>query len=116
MTTLSKCCVSGHLHKGTPQGIIKEYAGLKTYITGDNKAESLIMITVGHFYGVADHLLMPRYRMSTELIYLYFVESFYEFNSSLTVYLKNVKTLADEYASAGQFRVLVPDFFKGAPV
>ena len=29
---LSRCCVSGHLHQGNPEGIETEIAGLKTYI------------------------------------------------------------------------------------
>jgi len=50
MTTLSKCCVSGHLHKGEPQGKIQKYAGLDTYITGSNTTKSIVIITVSLRY------------------------------------------------------------------
>ena len=46
MTTLSKCCVSGHLHQGEPKGTVEKFAGLDTYITGTNASRTIMVITV----------------------------------------------------------------------
>ena len=57
MTTLSKCCVSGHVHQGEPKGTVEKYAGLDIYITGTNTSQSIVIITVnGALDGVADEL------------------------------------------------------------
>lgn len=81
MTTLSKCCVSGHLHQGEPKGTVAKFAGLDTYITGTNASRTIMVIT--DIFGTQ---------------------------------LPNVKLLADEYAQAGDLRVIVPDFFLGDAV
>jgi len=36
-TEIKSCCVSGHLHSGTPQGKFEDLHGLKTYVTGSGK-------------------------------------------------------------------------------
>ena len=46
MTSLSKCCVSGHLHQGEPKGTVDKFAGLDTYITGTNASRTIMVITV----------------------------------------------------------------------
>jgi len=46
--TLSECCVSGHIHQGTPKGTVDEIAGLKTYVSkpqDGSKARTVIFIT-----------------------------------------------------------------------
>ncbi|KAM0751010.1 alpha/beta-hydrolase [Meredithblackwellia eburnea MCA 4105] len=44
---LGKCCVSGHLHEGTPQGSVKQLDGLDVYVTGDpaNKDKTIVYVT-----------------------------------------------------------------------
>lgn len=44
-TKLSSCCVTGHLHNGAPQGKEEFVAGLKAYVTGDNKLKTILAIT-----------------------------------------------------------------------
>jgi hypothetical protein len=44
-TKLSPCCVSGHLHDGTPEGTDGTVAGLSAYITGNNDKKVIIFIT-----------------------------------------------------------------------
>jgi len=46
--SLSSCCVSGHLHTGTPLGTIEKIGGLDTYVTkpeGGSKARTLILLS-----------------------------------------------------------------------
>ncbi|KAK9898962.1 alpha/beta-hydrolase [Cystobasidium minutum MCA 4210] len=45
---LSSCCVSGHVHEGTPKGKEETIAGLKTYVSPSSdgsKAKTVIFIT-----------------------------------------------------------------------
>jgi hypothetical protein len=42
------CCISGHLHEGTPEGTESEIAGFKTYITAPadgSKEKALLYIS-----------------------------------------------------------------------
>jgi len=41
---LSKCCLTGHLHSGTPRGKWEQIAGFETYAIGDNKAKTIVFI------------------------------------------------------------------------
>lgn len=43
-TKLSSCCVSGHLHSGTPQGTEEAVAGVPSYIIGSNDKKALVFI------------------------------------------------------------------------
>lgn len=74
---LKECCVSGHLHEGTPNGKVERLYGLSTYVTGSGDKTVVIITDV---FG-------------------------YE--------LPNGRLLADEIATQGEYRVLVPDFFQG---
>ncbi|EJT99783.1 dienelactone hydrolase [Dacryopinax primogenitus] len=45
---LSPCCVSGHLHEGTPTGVIEKITGFDVYITkpdSGSKAKTILFIT-----------------------------------------------------------------------
>merc|ERR1712087_378530 len=45
---LSACCVSGHVHEGTPKGKVETIAGLNTYVSPSSdgsKAKTVIFIT-----------------------------------------------------------------------
>jgi len=45
---LSSCCVSGHLHEGTPKGSVEQIAGLNTYVSkpqDGSKAKTVIFIS-----------------------------------------------------------------------
>lgn len=46
---LSKCCLSGHLHQGTPKGTVQKIQyldqELDTYVTGTNKAHTVLFLT-----------------------------------------------------------------------
>ena len=44
----SPCCISGHLHEGSPEGTESEIAGFKTYIAAPadgNKDRALLCIS-----------------------------------------------------------------------
>jgi dienelactone hydrolase len=44
---LSSCCISGHIHEGTPQGSISTIGGLRTYIAlpeGGDKKKTVIFL------------------------------------------------------------------------
>jgi len=45
--TLGACCISGHLHEGTPKGTVEKLDGLDVYVTGDvaNKAKTVVYVT-----------------------------------------------------------------------
>ena len=43
--SLSSCCVSGHLHSGTPKGSEQTIAGLPTYVTGESKGKTVVFVT-----------------------------------------------------------------------
>lgn len=45
-TKLSKCCVSGHWHKGVAKGSVEDIEGINAYVTGTNKSKTLLAITV----------------------------------------------------------------------
>ena len=119
MTNLSKCCVSGHLHHGEPKGTIEKYAGLDTYITGTNTSQSIVIITVNlHFLQCiksrkTTHLLFPGYLWHAFTGVLGTDFSQIQVDLLTPPFGQNVKLVADEYAQAGNFRVLVPDFFQG---
>jgi dienelactone hydrolase len=42
---MSECCISGHIHEGTPEGIETEVAGVKTYIAApaDGSKEKTVL-------------------------------------------------------------------------
>jgi hypothetical protein len=44
---ISECCITGHLHDGTPKGAVVEIAGVNTYVTGkpENKDKTLLFIS-----------------------------------------------------------------------
>lgn len=46
-TTLSSCCISGHLHEGTTRGNIVKLHDLDTYVTGseEDKKRTVVFIT-----------------------------------------------------------------------
>lgn len=46
---LGECCVSGHLHEGTPKGTEKELYGRATYVTGEENAEKTIVFITDIF-------------------------------------------------------------------
>lgn len=87
-TSVKSCCVTGHLHEGTPQGTFQQLHGLRTYVvtppaTGGSeggKTDTIVLLT--DIYG-------PDY-INTQLV-------------------------ADEWAKAG-FKVVIPDVFVGDPV
>jgi len=42
------CCLSGHLHQGTPKGRVETIGGIQTYVSepeGDSKAMSVVFIS-----------------------------------------------------------------------
>jgi hypothetical protein len=44
---MSKCCITGHIHEGTPEGVESEIGGLKTYIAAPpngNKEKAVLFI------------------------------------------------------------------------
>ncbi|KAI5478693.1 hypothetical protein MNV49_004720 [Pseudohyphozyma bogoriensis] len=45
--SLSSCCVTGHLHEGTPKGSVEKLYGVDAYVTGDesNKNKTILFIT-----------------------------------------------------------------------
>jgi len=45
--SLGPCCISGHLHNGTPEGKVEKIAGLDVYVTGDpaNKSKTILFVT-----------------------------------------------------------------------
>jgi len=45
-TTLSDCCLTGHIHTGTPRGREETIGGLPTYVTGDvkDKAKTIVFL------------------------------------------------------------------------
>jgi hypothetical protein len=45
-TKLSSCCISGHIHKGTPEGKTDTIADLPVYVAGSNASKTLVLITV----------------------------------------------------------------------
>jgi len=47
-TELQPCCLTGHLHSGTPRGTVEKIAGLDTYVSkpeNGSKAKSVLFIT-----------------------------------------------------------------------
>jgi hypothetical protein len=45
---LSSCCVSGHVHAGTPQGTFQSIDGINTYVSkpeNGSKAKTLVLLT-----------------------------------------------------------------------
>ncbi|WVQ80924.1 hypothetical protein IAT38_003031 [Cryptococcus sp. DSM 104549] len=86
-TSVSPCCISGHIHAGTPIGSISILHGLRTYIStpstpapsaaGQGKVDTVILIP--DIFGID---------------------------------LVNTKLVADEYAGKG-WKVLLPDLFEG---
>ncbi len=36
---LSSCCISGHIHAGTPEGSEHQIGGLRTYVAKDSKSD-----------------------------------------------------------------------------
>ena len=49
---LGECCISGHLHAGTPKGTITEIAGLKTYVTKPaNGSKDMTILYISDIFG-----------------------------------------------------------------
>lgn len=47
LKNMSQCCITGHIHEGTPEGVESEFAGLRTYIAtppDGNKAKAVLFI------------------------------------------------------------------------
>ena len=42
--TMSECCKSGFKWNGTPTGKEEKFAGLDTYVTGDNKDVAILIV------------------------------------------------------------------------
>ncbi|KGB78186.2 cytoplasmic protein [Cryptococcus deuterogattii R265] len=89
-TTISPCCVTGHIHSGNPLGSISIQHGLRTYVSlpcsaHERKAEGQVskkhdtVILISDIFGID---------------------------------LVNSKLVADEWAGQG-YKVLLPDFFEG---
>lgn len=48
---LSECCVSGHVHEGTPKGSLQTVYGLETYVTGSTTDASKTIIFITDIFG-----------------------------------------------------------------
>jgi len=47
-TGFSSCCISGHIHEGTPTGVVEKIVGLDTYIAksdSGSKAKTIVLIS-----------------------------------------------------------------------
>ena len=50
---MSSCCVSGHLHEGTPEGIETEVAGLKCYVAAPSSgSKDQTILYVADIFGI----------------------------------------------------------------
>jgi hypothetical protein len=60
MAQFSVCCISGHIHEGTPEGTETVIAGLKTYVatpsSSDNDKAILLVHDVFEYESIV-HLL-----------------------------------------------------------
>lgn len=100
-TKLSSCCVSGHLHSGTPEGKDGEVGGVPAYITGSNDKKTLVFIP--DIFGYKLPVSVTLKKLAVDVLTLFRG-------------LQNVRLLADEYAKTGDFKVVVPDLFDGEAV
>jgi len=82
-TTVSSCCVTGHIHEGTPQGSFEVLHGVRTYVANTHApspgAKQDVVVVLPDIFGVD---------------------------------LVNTKLVADEWAGRG-WKVLLPDVFEG---
>jgi len=65
MSQVSECCISGHLHDGTPKGAVSVVEGMKCYIAtpeSGNKDKAIFFIT--DFFGYA----LPVHPLNSGLI------------------------------------------------
>lgn len=87
-TSISPCCVTGHIHEGTPLGSFQTLHGLRTYVTTPKEPSA-------NTGGKQDTVVFITDIFGPDL--------------------NNVKIAADEWAGQG-FKVLVPDVFENDPV
>ncbi|WVF65951.1 hypothetical protein IAT40_000689 [Kwoniella sp. CBS 6097] len=82
-TTVSPCCITGHIHQGQPLGSFEVLHGLRTYVSNPKPptdgSKQNVVILISDIFGVD---------------------------------LVNTKLVADEYAGRG-WKVLLPDFLEG---
>ncbi|KAK8853049.1 hypothetical protein IAR55_003750 [Kwoniella newhampshirensis] len=85
-TSVSSCCITGHIHQGTPEGSFRDLYGLRTYVSnsrspsGGEKQDVCLLLS--DVFG-ADFV--------------------------------NTQLVADEWARRG-WKVILPDVFQGDPI
>ena len=60
MSDIPKCCLSGHLHEGTPKGKETKLGSMNAYVTGDekNKARTILYLVDIFGYDLPSTLLL----------------------------------------------------------
>ncbi|EAL17969.1 hypothetical protein CNBK3200 [Cryptococcus deneoformans B-3501A] len=92
-TTVSPCCITGHIHSGNPLGSISIQHGLRTYVSLPSSAEK----------GKAEGQVGQKQDTIILISDIFGID------------LVNSKLVADEWAGQG-YKVLLPDFFEGDPI
>ena len=74
MATLGKCCVTGHLHEGTPKGRVETLNGLSTYVSppkdGSKKKALLFVVDVFGYELNNSRLLADEYAANGYYVYM----------------------------------------------